>query len=135
LSLTGTLARVERMQLVIANSGAAAGPLDKRLSDIRSELLAIDNRLNGDRAKQQLGEKFRPIINDRLSAVLRGVERSTYGPTATHRRSLEIAKKQIAELRLDLVEWQAKLSDLAVDLLATGAPWIEGEPLPEVGDR
>ncbi len=126
---------MERMQVVIANAPAALGQFDDRLKQLRSEMMQLDNRLNGHRSKQEAGEKFPPIIQDRLFAVSRGVDRSTYGPTATHRRMLEIANQEIGTLREDLVAAQEKVSALVNDLIDAGAPWIEGEALPDANQR
>ncbi len=62
--------------------------------------------------------------------MARGVGQSTYGPTPSHRASLEIATTEMAELRAELEHRQAELSELVRQLIAAGAPWIEGEPLP-----
>jgi photosystem II stability/assembly factor-like uncharacterized protein len=130
VSLAQCLLKMERINEVILNSTAAVGDLDETLAAVRSELQDLDQRLNGNRSKQQPGEKFRPIIQDRLFSVARGVDRSTYGPTATHRRMLEIANRQIDVIRSDLTDTQATLTELVQQLIDAGAPWIEGEPLP-----
>jgi hypothetical protein len=59
-----------------------------------------------------------------------GVYHSTYGPTATHRRTLEIADTQLREIKSDLEEASAEAAALGEDLLQAGAPWVEGNPLP-----
>ncbi len=135
VALARGLTKMERMQVVIANAPAALGQFDDRLKQLRSEMMQLDNRLNGHRSKQEAGEKFPPIIQDRLFAVSRGVDRSTYGPTATHRRMLEIANQEIGTLREDLVAAQEKVSALVNDLIDAGAPWIEGEALPDANQR
>ncbi len=135
IALARSLVKIERMQKVIDNSKADVGDIDTRFQQIRGELMSLDNRLNGNRTKQQPGEKFKPIINDRLFAVSRGVDRSTYGPTATHRSMLEIANDEIATIHAELQASQANLSKLVKDLIKTGAPWIEGEALPDIGGK
>jgi hypothetical protein len=99
---------------------------------LRRVALDLDDRLNGSRARQEPGEKFRPIINDRLFAVARGVDRSTYGPTPSHRRNLQIAQGELQEIHQLLSKAEADLTKLVQDLIAAGAPWIEGEPLPPI---
>ena len=83
-----------------------------------------------NRSRQEPGEKFQPITQDRLFSVARGVDRSTYGPTQTHRRMLEIANEQIGQINNDLKNSQTRLSELVHQLIESGAPWIEGEQLP-----
>ena len=130
ITLTRLLTKTERMGKVIANSRTDTSSLDPRFHTLRKEILAFESKLNGPKQKQAVGEKYPPIIGDRLLAVSRGVDRSTYGPTATTRRSLEIANEEIAVLRDELDGLQTRMSELVKDLIEAGGPWIEGEALP-----
>jgi len=131
LTLRKALTKVKAMKLALASSTAEAGVLDERLHDLRMELLELDGKLSGNRSKQQPGEKTKPNIGYRLFAVARGIGQSTYGPTETNRRGLEIAVNQLTDAQAELESAKAKMSALAQDLLDAGAPWIEGEALPE----
>lgn len=131
LTLRKALTKVKAMKLALASSTAEAGVLDERLHDLRMELLELDGKLSGNRSKQQPGEKTKPNIGYRLFAVARGVGQSTYGPTETNRRGLEIAVNQLTDAQAELESAKAKMSALAQDLLDAGAPWIEGEALPK----
>ena len=133
VQLAGLLAKTERMRDVIANARAAAGNLDADVHAERERLLDLDRELNGDGARKAPGEKHAPTIESRLSSVSRGVGHSTYGPTATHREQLAIAKQAIAALRQQLDDRTAALTELVRRLVAMGAPWLEGEPLPPIG--
>jgi hypothetical protein len=55
---------------------------------------------------------------------------STYGPTPTHRRTLEIANAQLEQIKSALEELQAESAALGEDLVRAGAPWVEGMRLP-----
>ncbi|MDY7091863.1 MAG: hypothetical protein SX243_02730 [Acidobacteriota bacterium] len=59
------------------------------------------------------------------------MRQSTYGRTPTHREQLEIANSELATFREELERLQAEASELARELLEQGAPWYEGEPLPD----
>ena len=60
-----------------------------------------------------------------------GTSNSTYGPTPTHRRSLEIAEKQYAQLKKDLDGIvKQELPALAAALQAAGVPWSPGREIP-----
>ena len=131
LTLRKALTKVKAMKLALASSTAEAGVLDERLHDLRMELLELDGKLSGNRSKQQPGEKTKPNIGYRLFAVARGIGQSTYGPTETNRRGLEIAVDQLTDAQAELESAKAKMSALAQDLLDAGAPWIEGEALPK----
>jgi hypothetical protein len=58
-----------------------------------------------------------------------GVYKSTYGPTDTLKRTLEIANAQIQQIKSELKKARADAATLGEDLLQAGAPWVEGSPL------
>ena len=124
------MTKVERMARVIEHSRADLLEIDPRFHQLRGAVLELEGRFNGLSSKREPGEKAPPTAGDRLFAVYRGVGLSTYGPTASHRRSLQIATIEMADLRGDLERYQAGLSKLGHELIAAGAPWLEGEPLP-----
>ncbi len=66
---------------------------------IISALQLLDVELNGPGSQKQIGEKHHMTINDRLGSAYLGTNFSTYGPTPTHKRSLEIAEKQFTEFK------------------------------------
>jgi len=105
--------------------------VDARLHEVRQGLLALDAQLNGLSAKREVGEKTRPTIGARLAAISRGVYRSTYGPTRTDRDGLAIVNAQLASVKAQLEKLQGDLSALGKTLIEAGAPWVEGEELPE----
>ena len=124
------VSRVEAMKTALSRATTAPGDLDERLNRLRTKLQDLDDRLYGNRAKRQVGEKRSPTVGSRLSAVDLGVYHSTYGPTATLRKTLEIANTQLEQIKSDLEEAQAEGAALGDDLLEAGAPWVEGNPLP-----
>ena len=131
ITLNTAMSKVDAMKLALANSTAKAGDLDKRLHEIRIALLELEERMGGNQSKQSPGEKTNPTIGDRLFSVSRGIGQSTYGPTDTNRRTLELAINQLAAGRNNFESIQKEISELAQDLLDSGAPWVEGEPLPK----
>ncbi len=128
--LSTELARVEAMKKALSRATSAPGDLDQRLNRLRAKLQDLEDELFGNRARRQVGEKTSPNVGSRLWAVELGVYHSTYGPTATHRRTLEIADTQLREIKSDLEEASAEAAALGEDLLQAGAPWVEGNPLP-----
>ena len=131
IALAGAIKKVNRLSEVVINSAADVGELDKSLESLRLKLYELDGELNGDRAKREPGEKYSAIISDRLFSVARGVDRSTYGPTPTHRRMLEIANEELGAIIPKVNEQVKALSELADQFAQQGGPWIEGQPLPE----
>ena len=126
--------RISRMGKALQHARTKVGAdLDKRYQALRAELLDIDRRLNGSPSRRQIGEKRPALLGDRLSSVQRGIVGSTAGPTATHRTSLALANEAIRELGAALRAAEAKFSALAKDLVAAGAPFLEGASLPDTG--
>ncbi|MEM7357112.1 MAG: glycosyl hydrolase, partial [Acidobacteriota bacterium] len=130
VTLTRLMTKAGRMAGVIEHSRTDVLAIDPRFHALRGGLLELEGRFSGLRSKAETGEKAPPTIGDRLFAVSRGVGLSTYGPTASHRQSLEIATSEMADLRSELERYQAEISELVRELIAAGAPWIEGEALP-----
>jgi len=129
-SLRTELARVEAMKKALSRSTTAPGELDERLDRLRTKLKDLEDELIGNRAKRQVGEKTSPNVGSRLWAVELGLDQSTYGPTPTLRKTLEIADSELREIKSDLEEARAEAAALGQDLLQVGAPWVEGNPLP-----
>ena len=129
-ALAQSLKRIDRMGEAILNSEADTGDLDKRHHELREQLMNLDIQLNGSRVKQEPGEKYKAVIGDRLGAIGRGVDRSTYGPTATHQDLLDIVNEQLDDLRPQIGEVTHGISKLAKELMEAGGPWVEGTALP-----
>lgn len=119
------------MKTALSRATTAPGELDERLNRLRTTLQGLEDRLNGNRAKHQVGEKTKPNVGSRLSAIELGIYHSTYGPTVTHLKTLEIANAQLQQIKSDLEEVRAAAAALGEDLLKAGAPWVEGNPLPK----
>ena len=128
--LSVEMARIEAMKKALSRATEAPGDLDARLSDLRTTLQTIEDDLYGNRAKREIGEKTRPTVGDRLFSVELGIGQSTYGPTATHTKTMLIVNEQLQRVKTDLVKAQATAEALGDDLLKAGAPWVEGNPLP-----
>ncbi|NNF03137.1 MAG: glycosyl hydrolase, partial [Rhodothermales bacterium] len=133
-ALSNALETARAMHVALDRATAPAGDLDGRLHDALQDLLELDGDLNGLRSKREPGEKTRPTVGDRLFRVSLGVERSTYGPTPTHREQLQIVADQLVGFRSRLEMLQERLRGLGVELTASGAPWVDGQPLPR-GNR
>ncbi len=121
-SLRTELARVDAMQKALSRATVAPGDLDQRLNMLKKLLQAFEDELYGNRAKQQVGEMTGPTIRSRLNFVSLGVYKSTYGPTDTLKRTLEIANAQILEIKTELKKARADAATLAKDLMQAGAP-------------
>jgi hypothetical protein len=123
--LDNSLNRVKAMETALSRSDADVAKLVKEVHALKQTLYDLDQQMNGNRSKQEIGEEDNPTIQGRMGVAFRGV--STYGPTALHKKCLEIAKTELAAM-------QPKLEKIAKDeiprlekaLQDVGAPWIEG---------
>lgn len=130
--LEKTLYKVELMQKALSRSLTAPGYLDTELYQLRHDLLALDEKLNGNRSKREAGEKNNPTIASRLNLAAFGTFGSTYGPTETLKRSLEIAGEEFRTVKgeLDTIV-NDRLPILEKAMIDAGAPWMEGQPIPD----
>ena len=130
--LRKALERVSLLQKALTRTPAAPGDLDSELYRLKQSLMALDEQLSGDRSKQEIGEKDKSTIARRLNVASSGTFGSTYGPAPLHKRSLEIAAAEFEELKKDLEEIvNIELPRVEEALRNAGAPWIEGQPIPE----
>jgi hypothetical protein len=99
--------------------------LDEKIYSIKQNLIDLDTQLNGNKSKTEVGEKNNPTIFSRLSIASSGTS-STYGPTVTHIRSYEIAKKQYPEIEKKLNSIvDIELPSIEKELIKNGAPIVE----------
>ncbi len=131
LTMDQSIKKLKAMQKAAAKAKVNSGSLDVQIYQLRTEILDLHKQLFGDPTKGEVGEKSRPTIGKRLTSIKRGVNISTYGPTSTHRHTLEIVDTELKDVQSKFQNSLAKMSALSKALMDAGAPWIEGDPLPE----
>ncbi|MEL7247783.1 MAG: glycosyl hydrolase [Bacteroidota bacterium] len=97
----------------------------EQFAKMQAEIAEMEADFGGSPAKLEPGEKDNPVIFDRIFAVMRGVERSTYGPTTMHRESLQMADEAIASMNSRIDSWRRKANTLAQAIQAAGGPWVK----------
>ena len=103
----------------------------KQALQIESQLKDIEKKLVGDPMIQRYNEPTVPSILDRISMIIRGHWRTTYGPTHTHRQSYEIAAREFEEVSIKLRALiETGLRQLEEAMEAAGAPWTPGRDIP-----
>jgi photosystem II stability/assembly factor-like uncharacterized protein len=133
LALKNAINRIDAMKIALEKIHTDPTAIGKSLYTLKQDLLILDEKLNGHRSKDQIGEKFPPSIKQRVNYAFSGTANSTYGPTLTHIRSMEIAKEEYQEIRAELENIrQSRMPDLEKQLTDAGAPWIEGQTLPDM---
>ena len=95
--------------------------------ELEEAIRELKIQTEGSPARDEIGERNPPSIQSHFSTAYRGMT-TTYGPTALHRNSLEIAKAMLAEVSPEI----NKISEQMVPALAlkfknAGAPYIKGQ--------
>lgn len=98
LSISKTFKKIMILELAISRTPKKLDEIFSQLQSIKMELYNLEEVLGGNKSKDEVGEKSNPTILSRLNKVIGGTSSSTYGPTETHRKIYEIAKKEFAEL-------------------------------------
>lgn len=105
-----------------------------RARKLERGLLNAQDRLTGDTTRESRSQEAKRSILSRAQAALSGTLRQTTGPTKTHRREHEIAKKQYGELAVDLKKRIGDLEKLKEDLNKAGVRWTRGRGIPSLDD-
>lgn len=123
--------RVALLQKVLSRTESAPGELEGQLYSLNQRLLALDEQLNGNKSKNDIGEHQMLRISDRQDDAWSSSS-STHGPTSMQKQSLEIARSEFQTLRDQLEPIvNTEIPRLEAALKAAGAPWLDGQPLPE----
>jgi hypothetical protein len=95
----------------------------------RAQALRI--RLAGNVAREYMGDTGPVPIALRVGAANSGSRSTAYGPTPTHRRSLEIATEEFQEVGRALDRLiDTEFRELRNKLDAAGVPWTPGRGVP-----
>jgi len=105
--------------------------LRDRTRTIELELLAVQQQLKGNETRALYSEEGPVSIERRLEVAVMGTFRSTYGPTPTHQRMVEMAAEAFAEVKARVRKLtEDELPALRRDLNAAGVPWTPGRGVP-----
>ncbi|WP_116125505.1 VPS10 domain-containing protein [Lewinella sp. IMCC34183] len=118
--------QVAAMETALERSAVAPGALNGKLYEVKQELNRLQVELEGSPSRNEIGERNAPTIGDFFSTGYRGLT-TTYGPTPNHRRSLDIAAGQLADLMPEIERLRDEtLPALRQELREAGAPYILG---------
>lgn len=125
-----TVKAIEAIKEALLRSTAGAD-LYRDANSLGQQLMSLRDRLTNNQARQEMGDPGPVPVDRRVEVALDGARETAYGPTPTHRRSLEIAEEQFAEARrsLDRV-LEVDLEALKKRLDAEGVPWTPGRGVP-----
>ncbi|MDA9563054.1 glycosyl hydrolase [Flavobacteriales bacterium] len=122
-----SLEKLSMMEIALGRSQSSPGELDKKIHDLSRKLHLMNKQLNGDPLKNEVGEKSKATIGNRVSVASMGTGYSTYGPNPIHKESLAIANKQLSELKEGLKQIiEVEIPVLEQGLKACKAPYVKG---------
>jgi hypothetical protein len=128
-----TFESIDDLEKALARSKTEPGGLDSELEALKQRLYELDEALSGNRSRRSMGEPSVPTVAWRLRVASFTDGQSDYGPTATHRRALEIAAEEFENIGAGLRQLvDVDLPALETRMEAAGVPWTPGRPLPEV---
>lgn len=114
-----------KAMLVATKKGSS--PLSSVISPLQAindSIIELNTSLYGNEAKNAVGEKKYPTLNDRMNAAGASLWGSSYGPTQTSKNSLAIANELMDNYENQITELNTQLEKLYNDLKDAGAPVI-----------
>ncbi|BFP43266.1 hypothetical protein FGF1_41110 [Flavobacteriaceae bacterium GF1] len=121
--------KVDAMKRAHAQAKTPSNDLFARINAAKKSLQSIDETMNGNPAKNEIGERNPPSPGNGsfVGFVALG---NTYGPTGNHLKAFNRAKQQLQTVKTELARVvETTLPGLEAELKAAGAPWIEGQGL------
>jgi len=122
--------KLDLMKAALMRSEAPLSMHDE-WSAMKAKLNKAMDELNGNPAREAVGDRQLPTVNSRMYHAMAGVRSSTYGPAPTHVESvvwaeeaLDSVVEQIEALRgTDVPAFEKALTE-------AGAPWVSGGEIP-----
>lgn len=116
---------VQAMSRALEQTNIAPGTIENDLAEITKQLQQLNSQVYGNAAKNEIGEKNSPIIEERMFSIYRGLEKSTYGPTNSHKQLMQIVETELKQYQLKLNTIQNSIAKTKDKMNAAGAPFIE----------
>ena len=129
--LQKSLKKVDAMKRALEQAERPSPALFNKIFNAKEQLAALNIKLQGNPAKNEVGEKNPPLPTD---GVILGTVAliNTYGPTGNQIGAVDRADSQLQGIKKELSTLvNATLPALEAELKAAGAPWIESQGLIE----
>lgn len=117
--------KIGAMHKAVINSNLNPEEGIKKLETIRGQINTLKSNFYGNQAKLEIGEKNPPTINDKMFTIYLSLQRSTYGPTETNKKQMQIVKSMLTEAQKEWHVIKTSLDSLEQLLKASGAPYID----------
>ena len=129
-AVDAALTEIGAIKSTLLRSAAPASVRDEA-QRLELELKAVQEIMTGNARRDLYGDPGPVSINGRIQPALMGTFRSTYGPTATHLASIEIAESLFTDVKVRLGQvLDTDLPALREQLDANGVPWTPGRGVP-----
>ena len=110
---------------------SADDALRARVRAMELEVMDLQLKLSGDENRDMAGDTGLVSVGGRINVAQMGTSFSSYGPTPTHERSLEIAEKEFAGIKAALERiFNTELPTLRKAMDEAGVPWTPGRGVP-----
>ncbi|NRA93042.1 MAG: glycosyl hydrolase, partial [Psychroserpens sp.] len=96
-----------------------------RLDDITKRLNTFKSSYYGNQARAEVGEKNQSTVADKLFTLYLSLDRSTYGPTETNKRQIQIINTMLDKHMQELNGISNEVDQLENELNRSGAPYID----------
>ncbi|MCB0823625.1 MAG: hypothetical protein KDC09_13065 [Bacteroidales bacterium] len=131
IALDNALNRIKAMDNALSRTQNPPAQIDSMIYLLKVDLDKLELNFNGSKSKREIGEKINPTIQHWLRVAMGGLS-GTYGATPMQRQNLEYAKTEFEKFSSELETIRSeKIPVIEKMLIQAGAPWIEGQPLPE----
>ena len=124
ISLGQTRTMHKAINKALRQSNLEGGSMLEELNQMKYDLSAIQMKLNGSDLKNQMGEKNDPTIGERLFAVQRTIGNSTYGPTSTATKNMNVIKEEMSWVEDQLSRIGIALDNMRQQIENSGGPVI-----------
>ncbi len=124
--LEDQIKRVNAMQKALSRASQEDTALVKRLHEARTQLLNIQEEMEGSEAKEEIGERnTHPTPSSRLYVGYNALS-STYGPTPMHVKTVDAGKSELDTIQKNLNQFiNNVMPELEKAVQNAGAPPIE----------
>ena len=129
-AIEALLAELAAVKQTLLRSGTE-GSLRNQVRALEIEVMDLDLKLSGDENRDMAGDSGPVSVKRRIGVAQMGTSFSSYGPTPTHERSLEIAEQEFASIKTALNRiYETELPALRKTMDDAGVPWTPGRGVP-----
>ncbi len=116
--------KLKALSTSVDRSKLTPGSLEPKLANLKAAIAAVDTMIEGSPSREEIGERNPSGVQRYLYNAFDGMDHS-YGPTALHKKSLEIAKSMLVkvETAVDKIV-NSMIPEIEEALKAADAPYI-----------